>query len=230
MNEIRQNNNAIWDGSTLNSLFRAGTYEIMRHINDLNSIDVFPVPVASAGTKIYLTLLSGCKEVKIQPESTANEVAASFSRGTLLGARGHQGVPFSQWFRGFARGLGSHTQINTKIFASALTEAAATTYRSYVKPIDGDLWRVAEDVAKTAEQKSSETTNLYKILEYAIDEAEKSVARTPDLIPALKAAGVVHSGGQAFLHFLNGMKFFLDEEITENMLKDNNFIEVPKAG
>ena len=204
----------------------------MKHIDELNSIDVFPTPSGNAGIQIYLTMWAGCKEIKIKSTSTASEVSVAFARGSLMGARGHQGVPFSQWFRGFARGIGDQTQINASTFTNALMEAAVTTYRSYIEPVEGDLWRVADDTAKIAQQKVSETTNLYDILQCTIDEAQLSVARTTDLIPVLKTTGLVHSGGLAFLYFLNGMKYVLDGKISETMLKDDNFtFQIPgKAG
>jgi len=207
-----------WNGSTLNLLFKAGTFEIQRNIKRLNSIDVFPVPVASAGTRIHLTLLSGCREIKMQPTTTAGEVAQMFATGAMIGKRGHQGIPFADWFRGFARAVRNQTEIDKNTFTNALAEAADTTFRGYVRPINGEMWTVAKDIAKIAKQEVEKTPNLYSMLQLIVDEGYSSVARTIDLLPVLHQAGVVHVGGLALLDFFIGMKDFLDGKITVNLL------------
>ena len=220
--ETQQNkldNCARWDGFTLAALFKAGTSWIERHIDELNSIDVFPPPPSgSAGIRIYLTLLAGCREIEGQPHSTASEVARTFAHGTLIGARGHQGVPFSLWFRGFARAIDEKAEINADVFADALMEAAATTYRAYINPIKGDMWSVAKNVAEAAKRAAEETADLCYVLRKAIEEAERSVDRTTELIPILKEVGVVHAGGLALFYFLDGMNRYLDGEVTVNSL------------
>jgi len=204
------------DGHALKSLINAAILWFENHIEDLNAIDVYPVPSGNAGTRIYLTLKAGYKEMNSRTITSAGEVAQFFAHGTLLGARGHQGVPFSQWFRGFARELSQKNKINANDFANALAEAADCTHRTEIKPIVGQMWTVAMDVAEAAKRAAAEKADISYVLEKSVAEAKHSVNRTPQLIPVLKDVGVVHSGGLALYFLLDGMNRCLKGEINEN--------------
>jgi len=210
---------ARWDGFVLTALFNAGSLEVKNHMEALNSIDVFPTPSGWAGTAIYLTLQAGCEAINQRPRSSASEVAHAFAHASLMGARGHQGIPFPQWFRGFARGLDEGSAVNATNLADAMVEAADTAHRTYIKPIEGEMWTVAKEAAEEAQRTTIETKNICHILQASTIRAKRSVARTPQLISLLQQLGAVHAGGLAFFLFLNGMCKYLGEEFATHPLE-----------
>lgn len=189
----------------MRGLLNAGSLEIKNHIETLNSIDIFPTPSGSAGTRIHLTLLAGCEAINQQTLPSASEVAHTFAHASLMGARGHQGVPFAQWFRGFARGLGEKSTVNATDFANAMSEAAATAHRTYIRPIEGEMWTVAKEAAEEAERTATDNENICQVLQVSTIRAKYSVENTAQSISLLQEMGVVHSGSLALFFFFNGM-------------------------
>lgn len=209
------NNDSIcseWNGYILRALFNSGTFWIKDCQHDLNSIDIYPVPSGTTGRGIYLTLRSGCDDMNQLDNPSSSVIASAFARGTLLGARTHHGVVFSQWFRGFARGIYGVNNMNNVSLANAFSEAAETTHRSMVRPIQGEMWCVAKDIAKEASHLASEGANLCVMLHKSTEQARESVLRTSQLIPILKETGLVHSDSLALFIFLNGMCHLLGDE------------------
>jgi uncharacterized protein len=202
-----------WDGLILRALFNAGVSWVENCILHLNSIDIYPVPVGSAGIRIYLTLKYACAEINSTDEESAALVAKTFATSTLKRASGHQTIPFTQWFRGFARGLNNKSIINGYDLANALMEAAETAYRAEIRPRQGEMWTVAKDVASEALKVSKKSDDLCHILHKSTLKAEQSVRKTTKLIPVLKHTGLVHSGGLALFLFLDGMCSLLDPDL-----------------
>jgi dihydroxyacetone kinase-like predicted kinase len=199
-------NNARWDGLLLKRLINAGTDWVGEHVSQLNAIDVYPIPVRMAGTNIYLTLRAACSELNSCSSDSASDMAKAAARGALMGARGHQGVPFAAWLRGIAKSFESKRSISAHDFAQAMAEAADYAYRSEVKPVEGTMLTVAREAAQGAARAATKRADIRYVLQEAIADAKRSVALTRFLIPTLREAAVVHAGGLALAIFLEGME------------------------
>jgi uncharacterized protein len=171
------------------------------HQDPLNRLNVYPVPDGDTGTNMALTLESVCAELSTA-ESMA-EVCQAVSRGSLMGARGNSGVITSQILRGFADEFRDLDQIDGEDFARALRRGADAAYEAVLRPVEGTILTVVRESAEAVE--ASDDADLASVLECAIDAARASVQRTPDLLPALAAAGVVDAGGLGFTLFLDAM-------------------------
>jgi len=198
------------NGQTLKEMFKAGTTWLEKSAPDINAINVFPVPDGDTGTNMLLTMRSATEEASHNADNNASSVAKAMAHGALMGARGNSGVILSQFWRGLAKGLAHNTHFNGSDFATALAEAAQAAYQSIINPVEGTILTVLNDSAKAAEEAAkSDPDNLTLVLEAAVEAARCSVAQTPDLLPVLKAAGVVDAGGQGLYVLLNGALHFL---------------------
>ncbi len=193
------------DGRALKQLTNAGLLWLSTNKDTVNALNVFPVPDGDTGTNMVLTMQSAWKEVAEQDEPAADKLAAALARGALMGARGNSGVILSQLWRGFSRGLeGVHTY-GPRELIHALDVAQETAYRGVVKPVEGTILTVAREAAEAGRRAFEDGATVWGILEALVAGAARSVERTPDLLPLLKQAGVVDSGGKGLFFLLEGM-------------------------
>lgn len=208
------------DGRVLRKLSAAGLTWLRTNQQVVNSLNVFPVPDGDTGTNMVLTMQAAMDETKNMSDSAVGAVAHAIAHGALMGARGNSGVILSQLWRGFARALDEREVMDAAALAQALEEARETAYKGVVRPVEGTILTVSTDVAaaaREAQQQGVEST--YEILEHIVHAAEESVERTPELLPVLKEAGVVDSGGKGLFYIFEGMlrsihKLPLDQALT----------------
>jgi DAK2 domain fusion protein YloV len=198
------------DGQGLRELIIAGMTWLKTNQQLVNSLNVFPVPDGDTGTNMLLTMQAAYNEIANSKEKNVGKMAHAIAQGALMGARGNSGVILSQLFRGFARGLDSLDSMDANIFIKALVEAKNTAYKGVVRPVEGTILTVAKDLAAEAEVSLTETQDLNVILERVVDAADRSVKHTPELLPILKQAGVVDSGGKGLFFILEGMLRYLN--------------------
>jgi DAK2 domain fusion protein YloV len=192
----------------------AGAQTLGENKELVNSLNVFPVPDGDTGTNMYLTVLSAVKETEKTDSSKIGKVAAAASMGSLMGARGNSGVIFSQVVRGFSRYVEPHDQINASQLAKALERASETAYQAVIKPVEGTMLTVARELARAAVEAAKREKDVVTVLDEAIEHAREVLDRTPDMLPALKEAGVVDAGGKGLLLFMIGFRRgLMDEDV-----------------
>jgi len=192
------------DAKTLKKMFLAGAASIEAKKEYINELNVFPVPDGDTGTNMTLTIMSAVKEVNNLEKLTIEGLAKAISSGSLRGARGNSGVILSQLFRGFTKEIKDCKEINVTIMANAFQKAVETAYRAVMKPKEGTILTVARGGAEKAAHLVSETDDLVYFGQEVIAHMEIVLAQTPDLLPVLKEAGVVDSGGQGLLEIVKG--------------------------
>lgn len=202
-----------------------GASNLSKNADYVDSLNVFPVPDGDTGTNMNLTITSGAKEVSRNKVDHVAKVAASLSRGLLMGARGNSGVILSQLFRGFAKGVEGKATISTKDFAAGLEYGVQTAYKAVLKPVEGTILTVARETAKKAVEIAQEESEFEPFLEAIIKEANASLQRTPELLPVLKEVGVVDSGGQGLVFVYEGFLRQLRGQEVETI----QFTEAPKV-
>jgi DAK2 domain fusion protein YloV len=200
------------DGQALKKLVEAGLTWLRANQQMVNDLNVFPVPDGDTGTNMVLTMQSAYNEIDDLGHRGIGQMAAAVSQGALMGARGNSGVILSQLWRGFARALHNKEILDGPGLVHALGEARDTAYKGVVRPVEGTILTVAKDVAAAAARAIQETDDLCEILARVVVEADASVQRTPDLLPVLKQAGVVDSGGKGLYFILEGMLRFIHGE------------------
>lgn len=197
--------NQTLDGQGLKQLVEAGMTWLKTNQQIVNALNVFPVPDGDTGTNMLLTMQAAYAEIARSGELNVGKMAHAVAQGALMGARGNSGVILSQLWRGFARGLDSHDVIDSALMAQALAEARNTAYKGVVRPVEGTILTVAKDVAAAAEKVIQESNDITAMLEAIVEAADVSVKNTPELLPILKQAGVVDSGGKGLFYILEGM-------------------------
>jgi len=213
------------NGQTLKEMFTAGTAWLEKNVSGINAINVFPVPDGDTGTNMLLTMHSAIGEAKQNTDNTASSIAKSIAHGALMGARGNSGVILSQFWRGIAKGLEGKSSFNGKDFALALVEASQAAYEGIVHPIEGTMLTVLRDAARAAKETTkTNSESLLSAMESATAEAKDSVARTPDLLPVLREAGVVDAGGQGLYILLDGALHFLNKKTDELQYQEPELI------
>ncbi|MGC9396904.1 MAG: DAK2 domain-containing protein [Anaerolineae bacterium] len=193
------------DGHDLKFMMAAALSWLRQHQAEINALNVFPVPDGDTGTNMMLTMTSAWNEVADVQEENVGRLAGKVAHGALMGARGNSGVILSQILRGFARGLDSKAHMSAADLPDALNEARDTAYKGVVKPVEGTILTVMREVAEESTLAVAETENLLYIFERIVQRAKSAVARTPQLLPVLRQAGVVDSGGQGLFVVLEGM-------------------------
>jgi DAK2 domain fusion protein YloV len=200
------------DGQLLKKLVEASLTWLRANQQIVNALNVFPVPDGDTGTNMVLTMQSAFNEIDDLGHHAVGQMAAAVSQGALMGARGNSGVILSQIWRGFARALHDKEILDGPALATALAEARDTAYKGVVRPVEGTILTVAKDVAAAAQLALSETSDPVEMLERIVIAADVSVQHTPELLPVLKQAGVVDSGGKGLYFILEGMLRFLHGE------------------
>lgn len=215
---------------TLKNMFLAGAKSIESKKEYINELNVFPVPDGDTGTNMTLTIMSAAKEVSAMENPTIEGLAKAISSGSLRGARGNSGVILSQLFRGFTKEIKDYKEINVTVLSNAMQKAVETAYKAVMKPKEGTILTVARGGAEKAAQLVPETEDLVYFLGEVIKEMEKVLAHTPELLPVLKEAGVVDSGGQGLLEiFKGGYDALLGKEVKfDDVPVAQKTVEVPK--
>lgn len=182
--------------------FRCGEAQLTGHKDEVNALNVYPVPDGDTGTNMGLTIKSAVKN--LNEDMTVKEICAAISRGALMGARGNSGVILSQILRGFTTSLQGEKEIDGTAIARALNKGVEIAYKSVLKPVEGTILTVSRKAAEAAMQCSENESRLDVVLSSAVEAGKIALAQTPDLLPVLKEAGVVDAGGRGFLYILEG--------------------------
>ena len=185
-------------------MFLAGAKNLDSKKDWINELNVFPVPDGDTGANMTMTIMSAAKEVSSLTEPTMAELAKAISSGSLRGARGNSGVILSQLFRGFCKVIKEYDEIDVTILCEACQKAVETAYKAVMKPKEGTILTVAKGAAEKALELSDETEDVVTFVEEVIKQAEYVLDQTPEMLPVLKQAGVVDSGGQGLVQVLKG--------------------------
>lgn len=211
------------DAGLLAKMFLAGAKNLEVKKEWINELNVFPVPDGDTGTNMTLTIMSAVKEVNSLTEVDMYNLSKAISSGSLRGARGNSGVILSQLLRGFTKKIRDYEELNAEILAEAMGKAVETAYKAVMKPKEGTILTVAKGAAEKAAELAPESEDLNAFIEDVLAHAEYVLSQTPEMLPVLKEAGVVDSGGQGLLTVLQGAyDAFCGKEI------DLNF-ETPEA-
>jgi DAK2 domain fusion protein YloV len=206
------------DGQALKKLVEAGLAWLKANQQTVNALNVFPVPDGDTGTNMVLTMQAAYAEIDNLGHRHIGQMAQAVSQGALMGARGNSGVILSQIWRGFARALHDVSVLDGASLARAFGDARDTAYKGVVRPVEGTILTVIKDVACAAQEALSETQDPYEILERIVPAADVSVQHTPELLPVLKQAGVVDSGGKGLFFILEGMLRYVHGEPLDTPL------------
>lgn len=204
------------DAKTLSKMFLAGAKNLESKKEWINELNVFPVPDGDTGTNMTMTIMSAAREVAALGENGDMEaICKAISSGSLRGARGNSGVILSQLFRGFTKVLKTQTEISVPVFADAFDKAVETAYKAVMKPKEGTILTVAKGAAERARELADEgTQDLETFFRAVIEQAEYVLSQTPEMLPVLKQAGVVDSGGQGLVEVLHGaFDAFMGKEV-----------------
>ena len=185
-------------------MFLAGAKNLDSKKDWINELNVFPVPDGDTGTNMTMTIMSAAKEVSSLTDPTMAELAKAISSGSLRGARGNSGVILSQLFRGFCKVIKEYDEIDVTILCEACQKAVETAYKAVMKPKEGTILTVAKGAAEKALELSDDTEDVVTFVEEVIKQAEYVLDQTPEMLPVLKQAGVVDSGGQGLVQVLKG--------------------------
>ncbi|OJX41365.1 MAG: hypothetical protein BGO78_01125 [Chloroflexi bacterium 44-23] len=199
------------NGQTFKAMIAAALTWLKTNQQIVNALNVFPVPDGDTGTNMVLTMQAAYNEIQNLEENNIGKIAHAIAQGALMGARGNSGVILSQIWRGFARGLDSLEEMDASILTRALVEAKITAYKGVVRPVEGTILTVIKDIATTSEE-IKDQDHILEILEILVQAADKSVIHTPELLPILKQAGVVDSGGKGLFFIFEGFLKFLRGE------------------
>ncbi len=185
-------------------MFLAGAKNLEAKKEWINELNVFPVPDGDTGTNMSMTIMSAAKEVTSIENPTMASLAKAISSGSLRGARGNSGVILSQLFRGFTKVIAEYDELNVQILSDAFQKATETAYKAVMKPKEGTILTVAKGMSDKAAELGEETDDLIHFCEEVIKEGDHVLSKTPDMLPVLKQAGVVDSGGQGLMQVLKG--------------------------
>ena len=192
------------NAAVLAKMFLNGAKNLEAKKEWINELNVFPVPDGDTGTNMSMTILSAAKEVSALTQPDMASIAKAISSGSLRGARGNSGVILSQLFRGFTKVIAKEQELTVPVLSAAFQKAVETAYKAVMKPKEGTILTVARGAADKAAQMAEETDDLVCFLGEVIEEAERVLKKTPDMLPVLKQAGVVDSGGQGLVVILQG--------------------------
>ncbi|HLR34226.1 MAG TPA: DAK2 domain-containing protein [Tissierellales bacterium] len=219
------------DGTLLKKCFIGAANDLERNKAEVNALNVFPVPDGDTGTNMSLTMQSAVKQILDINELNAHKVANAASNGSLMGARGNSGVILSQLFRGFANGLENHEQVNTKILANTFKLAANTAYKAVMKPTEGTILTVAREIGDKALVLSEEEEDIVIFLKEIVEYGNSVLAKTPEMLPVLKQAGVVDAGGKGLMVVLTGAYLALttDDDVDFEGISERKIVDMHSA-
>ena len=203
------------DGNILRKMIIGGANEVTRNMANLNALNVFPVPDGDTGTNMSHTIMAAAKEVYKLSTPNISDVAKAASSGALRGARGNSGVITSQLFRGFAKGLEGKVTATAEDLAEALARSSEMAYKAVMKPKEGTMLTIARSFSEAAHEIAFDEEDIGACLKFVIEQGSATLAKTPDMLPVLKQAGVVDSGGMGLVCLLEGALKALD--ITDDI-------------
>ena len=217
------------DASTLSRMFLAGAKNLEAKKEWINELNVFPVPDGDTGTNMTLTIMSAAAEVGALGDTDMESLAKAISSGSLRGARGNSGVILSQLLRGFTRGVRKYEELDAPLIAAAMERGVETAYKAVMKPKEGTILTVAKEAALKAVEIAKEIEDLEEFFREVFVHAEATLAKTPEMLPVLKEAGVVDSGGQGLLEVFRGaVDGFLGKEVDYSQFEKSAAPSVTK--
>lgn len=209
------------NGTTVKNMIISGANNLENNKNMVNSLNIFPVPDGDTGTNMALTMTSAVKEIKSLNNDDIHSVFEAAASGTLMGARGNSGVILSQIFRGFAKGVNDHQELNVAAMADSFMNGSNTAYKAIMKPTEGTILTVIRETSEFAIESKDNYSDLVEFFEVLIKKANEVLDKTPELLPVLKHAGVVDAGGKGLICIFDGML---------HALKTNTVIELVEGG
>ena len=218
------------NGQLFKEIVISGAANLALNYKKVDALNVFPVPDGDTGTNMRMTIEAGAAEIKNVSESSIYEVAKKASRGMLMGARGNSGVILSQLFRGLYKGLAGHSSVNAVELGVAFKSAVTQAYGAVLKPQEGTILTVARESVEYANEHVTKETTFVEFFELLMEEGNRSLQRTPDLLPVLKDAGVVDSGAVGYLCVIEGMlKALQGEPIEASAILENTHVSVSRT-
>lgn len=205
------------DGMMLKEMFLSGAALLERNRQNVDALNVFPVPDGDTGTNMSQTMNAAVRELNGRSFPTVSEVAGAVAKGALKGARGNSGVILSQIFRGISRGLEGAEEMDAKLFAKALRQGSDTAYKAVMKPKEGTILTVARVIAEDLEREAAKTDDMKALMDVVLSSGDAILKRTPDMLPVLKQAGVVDSGGKGLMVLYAGFRAALNGEAVEDL-------------
>lgn len=208
------------DGILLKQMIFSGANNLYNNYPEVDALNVFPVPDGDTGTNMNLTISSGAKEIATRNDASVYDVAKAFSHGLLMGARGNSGVILSQIFRGFAQGLKGKIEATAQDISDALLMGKEVAYKAVMRPVEGTILTVIRESSQALADSVYPDMPLDEALDILLKEARESLKRTPNLLPVLKEAGVVDSGGAGLCKIIEGFDLALHNQIVEKNMPD----------
>lgn len=208
------------DGILLKQMIISGANNLYNNYPEVDALNVFPVPDGDTGTNMNLTISSGAKEIATRNDASVYDVAKAFSRGLLMGARGNSGVILSQIFRGFAQGLKGKIEATAQDISDALLMGKEVAYKAVMRPVEGTILTVIRESSQALADSVYPDMPLDEALDILLKEARESLKRTPNLLPVLKEAGVVDSGGAGLCKIIEGFDLALHNQIVKKNMPD----------
>lgn len=206
------------DAQGLLEAFLSGANRLCNHKNILNDLNVFPVPDGDTGSNMSMTVSAAARELLAGEYTRAGDVMSAVASASLRGARGNSGVILSQFFRGMAKRMKDCTLLDAADLAESFTEGVHSAYRAVMKPVEGTILSVARDGAAAGQALLADTNDMVEILQAVVYASQQSLDRTPEILPQLKQAGVVDSGGQGVLYLLEGALDYLKTGVVTELL------------
>ena len=216
------------NAKVLQEMLISGANNLYNHYPEIDALNVFPVPDGDTGMNMNLTLASGAKEVQNRNDSDVYQIAVTFSKGLLMGARGNSGVITSQIFRGFAQALEGSKNIDAILLAEAFHNGSKVAYKAVMRPVEGTILTVIRESSTSLKEYVKDDMDVVQAFKYLLKEANASLQHTPELLPVLKEVGVVDSGGAGLIKILEGMlsalngKFIQKKQISREQETDNS--------
>ena len=212
----------IIDGELFSAIVENGAKNLKANLQEVNDLNVFPIPDGDTGDNMYMTISGGVTPLKKDTSNSVEKKAKALADGMLLNARGNSGVILSQLFAGMAKALEGHETVSVEELATAFNMGVKQAYTAVAQPVEGTILTVARESADVAGKKTDDVTTLGSYFDTYVDEMEKSLDRTPELLPVLKEADVIDSGGAGLLYIAKGMKCAVEgKEIQADTSMDN---------
>lgn len=209
----------LFDGSTLKAALQSAEQQLEAHIEELNMLNVFPVPDGDTGINMFITMQSANREINQINTSSAATISAAAARGALLGASGNSGVILSQILRGIAKGMELKDKFTSVHFAQSLKMAAELAHRAVTNPVEGTIITVSREASEMAMRMAERGASLKQTMKAVAVQAKKSVKKTPELLPQLKEAGVVDAGGKGLFYVFQGMSDYISKRVARTRQK-----------
>jgi len=194
------------DGQALKEALEAANAQLEQHIDEVNALNVFPVPDGDTGINMFLTMKAAVEAVEKSQDTSAAAIFASAARGALLGARGNSGVILSQILKGMSEGVGSRESFSSADLANALCTASEKAYRAVANPVEGTILTIIREASEAASGTATRGASFAHTMMSVVSRAKKTVKRTPEMLPVLKEAGVVDAGAKGLCYVFEGMR------------------------